>query len=193
VKHFAVGDDVWEARCGSKTQTSVCPVCYGKLAVTVTLGNGEFVRVPCDCCGLGYEIPRGEITEHVQTFEPRRATVRGLRIDVGVADQTADSYDLEYGMGFGDKRVQPELVFATEAEAQVQCAVERAKYGDSADRRLRVRRDGSLKRMTWLIGYHKAAAAEGRRRAAYHDGRIQMLVREPVAEARARSSEEAKP
>jgi hypothetical protein len=51
------------------TQVSVpCPVCYGKKEVVMILGNGEFVTVQCEGCGLGYEEPRGYIMEY--TYEP---------------------------------------------------------------------------------------------------------------------------
>lgn len=39
-----------------------CPVCAGKLALVVILGDGEEVGIECDNCGKGYSGPQGHVS-----------------------------------------------------------------------------------------------------------------------------------
>jgi len=56
---YYIGDKVWIADAGMKQIQIECPVCYGKKEVTLILGNGDSLVMPCDGCSVGYEPPKG--------------------------------------------------------------------------------------------------------------------------------------
>jgi hypothetical protein len=41
---FKIGDTVWVPDCGNRQKQIPCPVCFGKLRVTIILGNEETVN-----------------------------------------------------------------------------------------------------------------------------------------------------
>jgi hypothetical protein len=55
---FAIGQRVWAACYNPRQVEVVCPVCYGKLAVVVELGDGTRIETPCDYCGKGWQVPQ---------------------------------------------------------------------------------------------------------------------------------------
>jgi len=62
--YFNIGDTYYFPQYRPSQVTAPCPTCYGKLKVTVVLGNGESVLVDCETCGRGYEGPTGYVTDH---------------------------------------------------------------------------------------------------------------------------------
>jgi len=61
---FKIGDVVYFASAGQRQVDIPCPVCFGKREVTLILGNGDSVELPCDYCGKGYDGPRGYVLEY---------------------------------------------------------------------------------------------------------------------------------
>ncbi len=52
---FKVGDTVWVAKCRYEPVQKLCPTCFGKKEVTLILGNGDSVILPCNSdLGYGY-------------------------------------------------------------------------------------------------------------------------------------------
>ena len=87
VPRFGIGDFVWFACYAVATIEEPCPVCFGKKAVTLILGNGEGWIIPCDYCAKGYMEPRGTVS--VSEIGPQ---VRGYTIDRVSVSATAVEY-----------------------------------------------------------------------------------------------------
>lgn len=54
-KEFNVGDKVWWAKYQRQTIKKVCPICDGKLRVTVILGNKDQIETDCTYCERGFQ------------------------------------------------------------------------------------------------------------------------------------------
>lgn len=144
---FEIGTTFWLADAGPRAVMVPCPVCAGKREVTLILGDGEHVRVPCEACGWGYDGPRGVIQEYDHTPTAKPFTVARLVSmywdgDYIIADELDNTTNFSY-------------CYATEAEAlaEAERRAEKARE-EQYDRRQRQRRaDGS--RYAWSVRYHR--------------------------------------
>lgn len=60
-----------------------CPVCFGKLSVTLILGNGEHQDIECEYCRRGHHGPSGTVYERAPHSRVEKKTVSGLNYDAG--------------------------------------------------------------------------------------------------------------
>lgn len=176
VPPYTFGQTVWLSIVSQWDRIKVpCPVCYGKLRVTVLLGNGEAVEVECDYCGKGYAGPTGTAFENKATGRVVQATVTGMANERGEWRVTTTPD------GYADSQR-----FETQAEAEADMAVRlkaaEARVADQVcQQQCRARRA-----VTWHAGYHTAAAARDRRSAEYHEAKAKKL-RESAAYLRAQA------
>jgi len=163
-----VGDRLWWARWERHSQQpEPCPVCYGKLEVTVILGNGDTVTTPCDFCGKGYDGPKGYVNEYGPL-----ATAELVTISSVTATETEAGTDYEYRVRISDNSwymPEAEDLFATEAEAltraEEKAEAERARLEKSSE----YLKHKAHKSFSWHAGYHLREAKHNRRQAEYHE------------------------
>ena len=75
---FQLGDTVYVVQeCRSMPVEKTCPVCFGKMRVTVILGNGKLEDTLCEYCGKGYEGPRGYVVDYELHSAVRQAIITG--------------------------------------------------------------------------------------------------------------------
>jgi len=167
---FKVGDRPWWAIYERLTNVEIpCPVCYGTLEVTLVLGNGDEVRLPCDYCGKGYNGPKGYVHEYQAVAKAERVTIGRVTVT-----ETASGQEREYRVA---KNVEdgscwmpaPEDLFETEAEANAR-ATEKAE----ADRLEHETCAEYIKKKThnsfsWNAGYHMREAKRHRHDIEYHE------------------------
>jgi hypothetical protein len=79
---WRLGDRPWLAHYGHEQVQKICPICYGNLKVTLTLGNGDTCIIECSACGLGYDGPRGYINEYEYVSNVEQLTI--TRIDKAI-------------------------------------------------------------------------------------------------------------
>jgi len=53
-KEFNVGDKVWWVKYNRLAVKKTCPICDGKMRVTVILGNGDHIETDCTYCERGF-------------------------------------------------------------------------------------------------------------------------------------------
>jgi hypothetical protein len=168
---FKIGEVKWmPAHAPRKIQVE-CPVCAGQLAVTVILGGGESVSVPCECCGKGWEGPRGVIEEW--EYDPQAvrfeiasiASMHNGRWWVGSTDGAHAEYT--------DLRETEDEALAVSAE---RCA---KQYEHNMATRARNKRD--TKEHTWSIQYHRKEIAHCEQRIAWHRSKIEARKAEKRA------------
>ena len=162
------GDSAWWARFAPHSEERVtCPVCYGTLAVHVTLGNGDVVKTPCDYCGKGYEGPRGWVTDYKTVAEPRLVT-----IDYVIETQTEEGVKREFR---NDSYVLDECdLFESRAEAEQRANEKGAEYIADMERRAEWLKENSKKSFSWHVGYHMREAKRCREKAEYHDRKAEL-------------------
>jgi len=160
-----IGDKVWMARWGQREERIVCPVCYGRLAVVLTLGNGDNVALACDFCGHGLEPPCGTIPDWHDNPEAEliEITSRNMRDDNGT-----EKWSYHFKVHFC---VDSEDLFDSEADAMAYAVEKTAEQTESNWRRMETRKNGGYRSYAWNAGYHMREAADHRKQAEYHDAR----------------------
>ncbi len=162
---FTIGATMYLPGCGSEQVRVVCPVCFGKLGITVVLGDGEEVGVICDACGLGFNGPRGYIEEWVQQPKVTPFVIAGIEAYRGgdKPEWTLRSTD-ETTAYFHE-------LHATEAEALV-VATARAKDAHERNMQSRQHKKRDVKRATWTVRYHREQIADLERQLAWHRAKV---------------------
>lgn len=144
---YNVGDVVWWARCGQVHVSKPCTICFGKLQVTLILGNGDSVILPCNYCGHGIDPPTGIVKEWEYVAEPRQVTIDYVNISVTAEGQKREYRSTHYMYEEG-------LIFDTKEEALLKC--------EEIKESLRKEQEGSAyhlkanikKTYSWNAGYH---------------------------------------
>lgn len=135
-----------------------CPVCFGKMAVVVILGNGEHQTVECDVCSRGFERATGWVNEPCAGSRVDEATVDGLTMDYGTLKATANHSKVTMGLDAFWTKEEAEAVRET-LFTQAQIDAENNKH----------RRFGyETKKLTWKVYYHRAELKKAQRAVEYH-------------------------
>ena len=140
-----------------------CPVCAGQLYVTVVTGSGEQVKVSCDACGLGYDGPRGWITEY--SYEPFVE-----RFEIAAVDSFHnDEWTVR---STGGSIASFKSLFMTEAEARIKAEQYMQALIDDNMRRSATSNKMLLKKKTWTVRYHEDCIRELQRKIEWHRGKV---------------------
>jgi len=163
---FGLGDTVWIAECGNQQVEKVCPVCFGTLRVTLRLGNGDELELPCDYCGMGYDGPQGHVLEYEWTEGARQATITRVR-------ENHDTRGIERELYASSWEVT-DRAFATEKEALAKSAELKAQNEERQRTCAEHIKKSVNKSFSWNAGYHIREAKRCRREAAQHDERAKL-------------------
>ena len=163
---FVLGQEVWFAQCGTRQVVLVCPVCCGKLKVTVILGDDTRVEVPCDFCSRGLDGPCGSIADYEYMAEPK--LVKITRIDENTSPAERRYYSYHYSL-------DDDLIFFSETEARKKCEEVAAEHAQQKAIRLSwSRKSDQCKSYAWKVGYHLREAKKRRKEAEWHDKAAQI-------------------
>lgn len=139
-----------------------CPVCNGNKCVTIILGTGEHLEVPCESCGLGFHISRGFI--EVYQYTPRTIAFTLASIE-GYA---YEEWDLKSDKG---EMTRGSALFEHEADALAASQKQAAEHQER-NARTYSQTKASAKKMTWSIRYHRECIKDLEQKIAYHAGKI---------------------
>jgi hypothetical protein len=170
VSELKVGDEVWCAESQPREVRITCPVCFGKRAVRVILGDGTVVETLCDYCGRGCEGPHGWTMEYDRN---PRAVLR--RVTEVRARDTSSGREVQYLVD-GGWCPSAEDVFADEASALARARVKAAEMEAADEEGRRRNKDGTVKHLSWTVGYHRREAKEHRRQIEYHESRAVQIA-----------------
>ena len=166
---FKVGDVVWFANCNTRPVEHPCPVCFGKLKVTVILGDGSRVETPCQNCGLGFNGPRGFVQEYEYVAKPEQVTITRI-------EQEITAKGVKQSL-FGSNRILDDLAFRTETEALAKCEEIAAQHRLEQETRACFIKKNQNKSYSWNAGYHMRTAEDYREKVAYHE-RMAVICKE---------------
>lgn len=155
---FKIGDFVWFACYVADDLQRPCPICFGKKAVTLILGNGEAWIIACDYCGKGEISPRGFVTDR-----GIRPAVRGYTIDRVSVSATEVEYQSDCQILSADR------TFATREDAMVKATEVAASEQASRDKIIEYGVRHNAKGKPWSAGYHMREAKAARDRAELHE------------------------
>lgn len=159
---FMVGDRPWVIHIGQEQVSQLCPVCFGKCVVTLILGNGDSVELPCDNCARGYESPTGRVTEYVFSSGARQETI--VQVET---KQSPDSVEVEYRT-VDHYCYKEDEVFYSEEDALALCAKKCAKAEEEQRTRAEYIKHNVNKKYSWNAGYHLREAKREEESAARH-------------------------
>jgi hypothetical protein len=165
MSEFNIGDTVWFASCGTREVRQDCPVCFGKLSVTLELGNGERIETRCDYCGKGWEGPRGYVTEYEWLADPMCVTLTGK--DVSERDGRREITYRAPNCYMSDV----EDVRATKEEAEARCAIRIDEHAAEEKKRLEWSKENNKKSYSWHVGYHLREAKRAQSSLEWHTAR----------------------
>ena len=162
VRSYSVGDRVWWAHCGTQEVRELCPVCFGKLEVTLTLGDGSVLTLPCDYCGKGFEGPKGYVKSWTY-----RAEAENVEITAVLVNETQEGEHREYRHGC--YCLSPDDIFATKEEALAPAAFKAKEHNHDGDTQAEYIKANAKKSFSWNAGYHLREAKRNREQAEYHE------------------------
>lgn len=165
---FKVGDKVWAATCGIKDISVPCPVCYGKLKISVILGNGDTHSIDCDFCGgRSYEGAKGYCIQNEWFAAPEQFLITGMDIDDKITYKSRIS-------NCSWRNFEEEDVFATKEEAEIRCQ-ELVKQKNESEQKHFESKEKADKTYSWHVGYHKREVKRLQEQLAYHLAKIPLM------------------
>jgi hypothetical protein len=176
-KIYKIGDKVWAAFAERRDIAETCPVCFGKLKVTLILGDDSVAELPCDYCGKGFDRPRGIVQEIRYVSGAELRTIDYVSVEFAVNEQRTVYRS-------GTRILYPEKIFDTEKEALECCE----KIAESLNEEMKTRAEyikaDVKKNYSWNAGYHLREARRLDRLAAQHRERA-VLCKAKSKEANA--------
>ena len=165
---YDIGDKVWWASRISTEERVVCPECFGKLFLTVILGDNSQVTIECAGCASGYNPPRGYITYWKQTVGVKQSTVGGIEnyIDKPIG------YKVNY-TGCSYNCVKEDEVFDTREEAEKR-ALELAEQHNKEELVRIHRKEKNNRSWSWNAHYHRDCIRRAKKDIEYHSAKLEV-------------------
>ncbi len=174
---FNIGDTVWFAENIYQEHRVTCTDCFGDLCLTVVMGDGSKVSIPCAGCGShtygqysrGYNI--------VHQYAPKAISGKITAIEL-----KEDSVEYQIGMGGGSYRA-PKAVFASEQEALI-AAAEMAREQTEKAHADFLAKEKPTRTWSWDATYHRGRVRDAERELAYHKAKLSVskAERKPAPE-----------
>jgi len=159
---FDVEDEAWWAKTGVSAVTKTCPVCYGEREVTLILGNGDRVRLPCSYCGTGFDAPRGFVTEHDYVAEPQMVIITGV-----TSYDNGEAVEYEYRVGAYVPKGDDLFDNRDDALSRCQEIAERRKRDE--EKKVEYIKYDKKKSFAWNAGYHMRCVKKAHKDIEYHE------------------------
>jgi len=159
---FKVGDTIYVSSCGIMAVKVDCPVCFRKMFVTLILGNGDHVEMPCECCGKGfYDEPRGYVVENHYEAGVKEVVVSKVTIEKVAAGDTV-KYQSDCHIYY------PKDVFATKEEALAESVRRSTEYNTERETKAEFIKGKPNKNYSWNAGYHMRLVKKAKEQIEYH-------------------------
>lgn len=160
MKEYNIEDKVFWAKYRYTEVKKVCPICFGKLLVMITLGNGDTVKTPCEYCQIGFSESRGYVIEN--EYVP---SIDLIDITSKEVNETSDRRDISYGYS---NYVLDGQIFDTKEEAEQKVQEMIKAQDDENKRRNKYVNEEKLKKISWHIGYHQRNIREAEKQIEMH-------------------------
>jgi hypothetical protein len=158
---FNIGDKLFLASCDNQDKHILCPDCLGKKRLTVIMGDGEYVSIPCANCGTGYNEPSGYVRIYEYMPKVREVIITGVQIAQGQpTEYRSDCYSL-----------QEENLFKTKEEAEIKAKELADKHSkEELDRFNRKEKD--TRSWAFNVSYHRQCIKRAEKDLEYHRGKL---------------------
>jgi hypothetical protein len=154
---YEIGEKVFVVSATPYGQERIpCPICAGKLAVTLILGSGEHQTVECESCRA-----QGTVTRHAPSSSVTEMTVTGISYDQSKWKIACDEFSRDLADIFRD----PE---AAEARREKRHAEVSETAEDNFVENIGHRKKGH----TWSAGYHRKYIKDLQRQLEWHKAKL---------------------
>ena len=165
---FKIGETVYWVEASAHYGKKVpCSICFGKLFVTIILGNGEKQRSQCGYCSHGLDGPSGM----GKTWEPQ-AHIRSNQI-TGISNKNGWTYEV------GFNSLHSGELFKTEEEAE---PIKKERLKEVQAQAKRWFEDDFVsanKKQMWSTGYHRDEIKRHNRSIVWHELRLGIIKENP--------------
>ena len=168
MKEYNIGDTVWWATGGTKEVRHKCPVCFGKVSVTVILGNGEHVETECDYCTKPYGSRGGSVVEWEWTTDVKQIVIEGKEVR-----ENHEGRKVEYR--HGSYILRDGIICDTKEEAEEARKSIAEKHHEEELERLQRGKEHNLKSYSWHVGYHQRCLKKAQAEIDYHSKKITYM------------------
>lgn len=147
MKEFNVGDKVWWAKYKMGTVKKTCPICDGKLKVTVILGNGDHIETDCTYCERGFH-QYGYVEEYEYISAVEQVTITHKEV-------TEDDNGRTVEYRYGSYCLTLDNAFETqeEAERKLKEIIEKQQFEDLE--RTEYSKNKNPRKYSWDVGYYQ--------------------------------------
>lgn len=167
---YKIGDTAWFAKYAMELLTLPCPVCFTKREVTLILGNGDEVKLPCNNCAPGYTPPSGYVKEFEYVCAAVPVYISGLVTETDSAGMETTEYRSRVAgeHGFYDMTYKEECLYPDEATAKTAAIELKVRAEREQETRSECIKKNNLKSFSWNAGYHLREAARNEKQMEYH-------------------------
>lgn len=169
MNEYNIGDKVWWATCGTREVTLPCSICFGKLKITLILGNDERIETPCDYCIIGFEKPKGYTNEYQRFSDVKEITITGKEVIENEKGRQV-GYRYQSYILYKNKNI-----FDTKEEAEIAVKKLIIEYENSERERQSYKKKKNQTHYSWSVGYHMKRLREANREIEYHSRKINEL------------------
>lgn len=164
MRKFNIGDLVYHARCQWSPKQELCPICFGKLKVSLTLGNDECVILPCNYCVQGYSEPVGYVSQYDFLVEAEPVIITDIKVEIS-------SIGEKYKYISANCYYETENIFLDKASALHRAKERKEELDKDQQTRIEWLKKDKQKSFSWNAGYHLRQAKRSRQEAEYHDSK----------------------
>jgi len=160
-KEFKVGDTIYVSHFRQRDVEIDCPVCFRKKIVTLTLGNGDFVELPCEYCKSGYEGPRGYVKENRVNANVESLVITEIQISL-----TDKGKEVDYCCGC--HLYHQNDVFNNKKDALKESERKAIEHNLEQETKAELAKSKPDKSYSWNAGYHMREVKKAQKQVEYH-------------------------
>ena len=158
---FKMGDKVWYANAGVVEKSVICPECFGKLYLTVILGDDSKVTIDCAGCSRGMQPSTGRISYYEWKVDVKEVTVERIEIK-----QDGVTY------GFWNHYcADNDKIFSTKEEAEKR-ALELVEEHNKEELEKIYRKEKNNRTWSWNAYYHRDCIRRAEKDLIYHNAKL---------------------
>lgn len=148
MKTYNIEDRVWHANRSSTQEKLICPECFGKLYLTVILGDDSQVTIDCAGCAAGYDPPKGYVTYWKQDINVTQVIIDRVEINPDYVEYGFDK------VGCTHHIAKDTDLFSTKEEAEVR-ARELAEEWNKEQLANIHRKEKNHRNWSWHVHYYR--------------------------------------
>lgn len=163
---FAADEKLWHAVSDQTAGWETCQCCFGKLRITMILGNDERQTVACAMCSVGYDPPSGKTQTYRWRYVPR--IFNSERVEISGEDFIYTSID--------NQRANANNLTRDYNECKRKCDEMNAKHMDEEKNRHVHQLIQAKKKMAWSVGYWRNQLRKNEEEHARLQERLSIVI-----------------